>query len=168
LPVEMVNAPTLSIAAGASTKGTLQVQANAEGSRVHINGRQAAGSIQHGKWSVRLEPGEYKVRLKREGYEDTDEQTVTILAGKIVPLVFDLKQAASSAFLRIIGGTPEAEVWVDDQKIGMLDTSGALDSTPVKADVELGIRIQKEGFEKYETRRRARAGESIAFSGAEA
>ena len=166
-PVEGGNAPVLSIRAGISTKGTLAIEASADGARVYINGRESSGSIKRGKWSKQLEPGDYKIQLRLDGYDDTAEQTQTVVAGKVAVLRFEMKPATTSAFLTISGGTPEAEVWVDDQKIGVLDSSGSFGPKAVTPDAEHAIRLHKEYYEDFKATRRAKMKESIPFSVAE-
>jgi hypothetical protein len=165
-PVEIGNAPVLSIRAGASTKGILYIEANTEGARVFVNGRET-GYIQRGKWSRQLDPGDYKIHLSLDGYDDSNEQAQTLVAGNVARLKFELKQAVTSAFLRIQGGTPEAEVWVDDRQIGTLDSSGSLAPQPVAPGVDHSIRLHKAGYEDFETKKRSPMREAIVISAAE-
>src|SRR5438128_818961 len=55
---------------------------------------------------------------------DTNEQTVTVIAGKNTPpLRFELKPIIRMAFLQIRRGAPESEVRVDDRQIGKVDSA---------------------------------------------
>src|SRR5262249_12676278 len=60
------------------------------------------------------------------GYEDSEEQSVEIHKGELKGLKFDLKPAVTTAVLFIEGGTPDAEVWLDNARIGTMNASGSL------------------------------------------
>lgn len=169
VPVEPGNAPVLSIRAGIIIKGTLVVEVNVDGAEVYVNGRKSSRPARAGKWMAQLEPGDYKVRVALDGYSsDAIEQRITVAAGKSVPAKFALKRLVTTAFLRVEGGTEEAEILVDGREIGKLDTTGSLVAKPIAPDADHIIRIQRENYEPSELKRHASVRQTINLTGADA
>jgi eukaryotic-like serine/threonine-protein kinase len=168
LLLESGNAPVLVVMAGATNKGYLVVEANMDGASVYINGVKKPRPVLRGKWQGQLDPGEYTVHLTLNGYDNPADQKLTVVAGKNASAKFTLAQAVTLAFLRIEGGTPEADVFVDGNPIGKLDPTGALAPTGVTPDVDHVIRIEKENYEPFETKRHAPVKEAIRISAPEA
>ncbi len=166
--MESGNAPVLVVMAGATNKGYLVVEANMDGASVYINGVKKPRPVLRGKWQGQLDPGEYTVHLTLNGYDNPADQKLTVVAGKNASAKFTLAQAVTLAFLRIEGGTPEADVFVDGNPIGKLDPTGALAPTGVTPDVDHVIRIEKENYEPFETKRHAPVKEAIRISAPEA
>jgi eukaryotic-like serine/threonine-protein kinase len=168
LPVEIANNPMLTVRAGSANRGTLVIEANVDGAIVYLNDAKRPKPVQHGKWSGQVEPGDYKVRLTLDGYDQTVEQKLTITAGKNTPAKFVLTQTITAAYLRIEGGTPDADVWLDSKHIGKLDSAGSLAQESVTPDTEHSIRIEKENYESFETTRSAQVKETIVIAAAQA
>jgi len=168
LPLEAGNAPALMVMAGSTNKSYLVIDANMDGANVYVNGLKKPRATLHGKWQGQLDPGEYNVHLTLNGYDNTADQKVTVSAGKNTPAKFTLTPAVTMAFLRIEGGTPEADVLVDGNQIGKLDLTGSLAQTIVTPDIDHTIRIQKENYEWFEATRHARVKDTILVSALEA
>jgi hypothetical protein len=165
-PLEAANAPVLSVRVGNPTKGSLLIEANIDGATVFVNGQKVSRVVQRGKWSAQLGPGDHKIRLAMNGYNDA-EQTLTVTAGKVTAAKFELTPVVTTAFFRVEGGTPEAEVSIDGRSIGKLDSTGSMASTAIAADVDHTIRLQKPEHEDVQLKKRAAVKDTILISGAE-
>ena len=168
LAIDQGNAPVLSIRAGSSHKGVIRIETAADNAEVWINGRKSSRRVKNGVWVGQYDPGDYKVRLTLDGYEDSPERPLTVAAGKTATSRFDLNRAVTTATLAVQGGTPEAEVFVDDRLVGRLDAGGGLAGVPIAPDVEHNIRFQRENHESREVRRRGSVKETVLISGADA
>jgi len=72
------------------------------------------------------------------------------------------------AFLRIEGGTPDAEVFIDGREAGKLNSEGSLAPTGIAPDIEHSIRIQKQDYEAFDAKRHAKVKDTILISASEA
>src|SRR6185437_14346653 len=117
--------------------------------------------------SLMLPPGTYTIKVSKAGYQD-QIRTVELKKGAVVPLpVFDLKPLVVTASLEIEGGTPGAEVWIDGQQSGTLDSDGGFSKQGLSAETH-SIRLQKADFEVKEIQRPFTAGQAVRISGGEA
>ncbi|MGI8741991.1 MAG: protein kinase domain-containing protein [Bryobacteraceae bacterium] len=169
LPIEPGNAPTLSIFLNdaADTRPVLRVVSNVDSPQLFLNGRPQKWRFYKSGFVQRLEPGKYSIKLSKQGYQDSAEQTVSLEQGKTEKLQFELKPLLVTASLLMEGGTPGAEVWVDGVSQGHLDGGGRLklDLSPGERD----IRLSKDQNEPSELGKRTLiAGQELRISGAEA
>jgi hypothetical protein len=168
LPVESGNAPVLSIRVGAATKGTLSITSNVDGARVFINGRLSSRLVQAQNWRQLVDPGAYTVQLKLDGYDDSQEQTFTIAAGKLVPGKFELALSVTTGSLQVQGGTAGAQILLDGSPIGTLDQTGSFGPYQIQPG-ERSIRFRKENFEPgNELKKTAIVKGTVQISGQEA
>ena len=169
MPIESGNAPTLGIylTDAADSRPILLIASNVEGAQVILNGKVQNWSLYKGRFAGRVEPGNYTVKISKPGYAETPEQTVKVDKGDTKTLQFALTAVATKSPLVIDGGTPGAEVWIDQTSRGRLDGSGHL-----SIDVPAGphdIRLSKELHEPVELgKRTAAAGQELKITAAEA
>jgi serine/threonine-protein kinase len=167
LAVEASNVPVINIRVGAATRGALIIMSSAVGARVFID-RQQKGSVGVSGWQQPLDAGSHTLQLKFDGYEDSSEQTFTIAAGKTERKTIELTPSVTTAFLQIEGGTPQAQIFLDDNQIGTLDGNGSLGPVPVKPNVDHVIQFKKTNFEdSARFTRRASVKQTITIRGAE-
>jgi eukaryotic-like serine/threonine-protein kinase len=168
LPVQFANAPGLTIRVGAATKGVLTILSNVD-AQVFIDASQRPTRIRAASnWQQPLTPGSHRVRLASEGYDEL-EKTVTIVAGKTEPIRFELTPSITNAYLRVDGGTPDAQVFLDDRVIGKLDANGSFGPSNVPADTDHRIVFKKQNFEDLSlTKKGVPAKQTILISGSEA
>ncbi len=167
ITLESSNGPVLMVRAGTISKGLIRIE-SLDGASVWVNGKRNSRLVQNGKWVGQYDPGDYMIRVTLGGYDDETERKVTLAAGKTAAERFDLRRSVTTAFLRVEGGTPGAEVLVDGILVERLDASGSLGPLPV-APGEHSIRFRKENFEpSSEYKKSGAARQEIAISGAEA
>jgi serine/threonine-protein kinase len=164
LSVESANAPVLVVYVTTNDNvGTLRITSNAPDAQVTLNGQVQKRSLKDGKWSRKLAPGSWVVRVSKDGYVDAGEQHVDLAKGDTRALNFDLKAAAVSAKLAIDGAVPNAEVWVDGNRAGTVNSSGSFsgDVSPGTHDIEL----RRDGFENLPLSRRGfSAGQTLRLT----
>jgi hypothetical protein len=147
--IELSNAPTLMVQS-LGGQGRLFITTNADKAVLTVDGspvpRQARG------WTVSKAPGAHKFILSADGYEP-QSWTMTIQRHGIVNKSVTLRERVTPpvmAGLNITGGTPGAEVMLDGQKIGELDSSGNLNVPNAAALGKHTVRMTKAGFEARE------------------
>jgi hypothetical protein len=116
------------------------------GARVFID-RQQKGPVGISGWQQSLDAGPHTLQLKFDGYDDSPEQTFTIVAGKTERKTIDLTPTVTTAFLAVSGGTPGAQIFLDGTQIGVLDSNGSFGSNNIKPDVDHPIQFKKQYFE---------------------
>ncbi|MDQ2950363.1 MAG: PEGA domain-containing protein, partial [Acidobacteriota bacterium] len=169
MPIDSGNAPTIGIYVNdaADTRPILLVASNVEGAQLFLNGKAQNWSLYKGRFAGRVEPGSYTVKVSKPGYADIAEQTVKVEKGDTKTLQFALTAVPTKSALVIEGGTPGAEVWIDQTSKGHLDGSGHF-----SIDVSTGphdIRLSKELHEPSDLgKRTATAGQELKIAGAEA
>ena len=94
------------------TVGSLSVSATIEGALVFVNNKEV-GTAPYSASS--LEPGAYKVRVEKEGYE-TFEREIRVVAGEGARLRANLTKL--TALLRIDSDVPGAMVFLDRDYVG--------------------------------------------------
>ena len=169
MPIDSGNAPTIGIYLNdaADSRPILLVASNVEGAQVFLNGKVQNWSLYKGRFAGRVEPGSYTVKVVKPGYAEAAEQTVKVEKGDTKTLQFALTAVATKSALVIDGGTPGAEVWIDQTSKGHLDGSGHLSMDVPAGDHD--IRLSKDLHEPTELgKRTAAAGHELKITGAEA
>jgi eukaryotic-like serine/threonine-protein kinase len=114
----------------APDRGTLLLLAGVDGAQVTINNRRHWQLTRNGQVRIAsLAPGNYEIRVSRDGYEPPAPQRVQINSGEEARLEFELKPVARMATLNL-SGPAAAQVFIDGNLIGDIDSSGSF-STPV-------------------------------------
>ena len=108
-------APAMLIFVADPGRVDLAVLSNEEGAIVQINGRQS-GVIQKGLRLEQLAPGVYRVKVSKPGFAEVPERTVTLVKGRGLRELFELKAAMGS--LRIVGAVARAQVSIDGKPAG--------------------------------------------------
>ncbi|MBN1272954.1 MAG: PEGA domain-containing protein [Candidatus Aminicenantes bacterium] len=121
-------------------RGTLNIRSDPSGASVDIDGARRGTT----PFSITLEPGAYRVRLSRSGYQD-ESDTVTVSSNRETRRNYSLTLIPPPSFTVSIRTTPsDADVFVDDVRRGV---------TPLTFDVtnrNILVRIEKENFRTFE------------------
>jgi serine/threonine-protein kinase len=164
LSIESATAPVLAVyLATNENTGTLRITSNVPDAQITLNGQAQNRGLKDGRWSGKLTPGTWVVRLSKDGYLSAAEQRVDLAKGDTRALSFDLKPAAVSAKLAINGAAPGTEVWIDGNHAGTVNSSGSFSGevSPGMHDLEL----RKDGFENLTLARRSfTAGQTLRLS----
>ncbi|HEY4363930.1 MAG TPA: PEGA domain-containing protein [Bryobacteraceae bacterium] len=147
--------------------GTLIVATGKEdGVRVFVNNREQPQKTKGGL--VRIQTiGPVSVRVMKEGFDQPPVQTAEVKKGVDTRLDFTLKAAPQFSTLQITGGTPGAEVVIDQRSVGVIGPDGTFTSgglTP--GDHVVGIR--RDQYSPRQLPRTFRAGQTITISGPDA
>lgn len=137
--------------------GSIRVISNVQGARVFLDGTElgpAPIDIKDAK------PGEHVVEVKADEYI-TREERVTVSAGSATVLKLDLQPVAAvkeGGKLKIVSPVPEAEVFVDGERVG---------SVPQEKEMQPGdhfVVVTKAGYKKFEQKVRLEAGQTITVT----
>jgi hypothetical protein len=166
LSIESATAPVLAIYLTTNDNtGTLRITSNVPDAQVTLsgNGQVQKRNLKDGKWSRKLTPGTWVVKVSKEGYLDAAEQHVDLAKGDTRALNFDLQPAAVSGKLAIDGAIPNTEIWIDGNHAGTVNSSGSFSGevSPGAHDLEL----RKDGFENLTLAKRTfSAGQTLHLS----
>ena len=116
--------------------GYLRVQSDPPGARVFVNDR-SEGSPGVTPYSGALPIGSHRIWVERPGYE-TVESTVELGIGEHVDHQVSLERVGYGR-IRVTANLPDAEVFVDDRRVGRV---------PWQGDVDVGareVRVESDG-----------------------
>ncbi|PWT85356.1 MAG: hypothetical protein C5B56_14195, partial [Proteobacteria bacterium] len=148
--------------------GFLTIRANVPDAQVFLDGKPARRpNLKGGNLTLSLVPKAYKVRLAAPQFEDAPEQVIDIRKGEPQELKFDLKPLVTTAVLEIEGGTPDAEVWVDNARLGSLNAGGSWRQENI-APGSHSIQLRKPDFETVDLTRGFAAKQTVRLAGPEA
>jgi hypothetical protein len=155
-----LNIGTLIVAAANTNSSAAEDDA-----RVFLNGKEYPRKTQKGQ--VRIPTiGPVTVRVIKDGYEPSAQQTGEVKKGAELRMDFKLKPVAEMVSLQIRGGTPGAEVVIDGQRAGIVGTDGSYNSAVAPGDHT--VEIRRDGYGPKRLQRTFRAGQPMTISGADA
>ena len=108
--------------------GTLVIATSEDDTRVFLNGKEYPRRTQKGQLRIST-LGPVTVRVLKDGFEPSPQQTAEIKKGAEVRMEFKLKAATVLVGLQIRGGTPGAEVLIDQQRAGVIGPDGSFTSS---------------------------------------
>jgi PEGA domain-containing protein len=156
---------TAFLRSGAST-GTLIVSTGEDDVRVFINNRDVGRRTQRGQ--VRVQTlGPVSVRVSKDGFDAPPVQTAEVKKGAETRLEFKLKAAAQFSTIQVIGGTPGAEVLIDQRSLGIVGPDGGFTSGGV-APGDHVIELRRDQYGTRRLTRTFRAGLTTTVIGADA
>jgi len=133
--------------------------------RVYLNGKEYTRKTQKGQ--VRIPAiGPVTVRVIKDGFEPSPQQTGEVKKGAELRMEFKLKPISEMVSLQIRGGTAGAEVVIDGQRAGLVGSDGSYNSTVAPGDHT--VEIRRDGFGPKRLQRTFRAGQPVTISGADA
>jgi serine/threonine-protein kinase len=112
--------------------GTLVVESNVDGADIFVDRQLKGVTGRDNKFKLQLDPGKYRLQVRKPGYQDSREQRIEIAVNKERPVTINLKATegtspppANDAYL-IIQSSPGAEVRVDGTASGKIGSGGTL------------------------------------------
>jgi hypothetical protein len=165
LTVTASPAPVLTAWINASTSGVLVVNAGEDNATVLVDGKAYPHKTKRGQlWIYNLAPKDYKIKVVKQGFQDSQEQTASVKKGEEARVAFKLQAIPQIAVLHITGATPGADVLIDNQSAGKIDASGAL-SYPNVAPGDHTVEIRREQYIPKTLSKTFRPGETLELSG---
>jgi hypothetical protein len=145
--------------------GTLTVVTGEDDTRIFLNGKEYPRRTQKGQ--IRIPTiGSVTVRVLKDGFDPSPQQTADIKKGGDVRLEFKLKPATILISLQIRGGTPGAEVLIDQRPSGVIGQDGSFNSSVAAGDHTIDIR--RDQYTTKHLQRSFKAGQPMTISGADA
>ena len=159
-------APVLTAWINASSSGgILVVNAGEDGATVLIDGKAYPRKTKRGQlWIPNLPPKDYKIKVVKQGFQDSQEQTASIKKGEEARVAFKLQAIPQIAVLHVTGGTAGADVLIDNQSVGKIDANGALSYSNV-APGDHTVEIRRDQYMPKTLTKTFRPGETLELSG---
>ena len=144
--------------------GTLVIATSEDDTRVFLNGKEYPRRTQRGQLRIST-LGPVTVRVLKDGFEPSAQQTGEIKKGAEVRMEFKLKPATVQISLQIRGGTPGAEVLIDQQRVGVVGPDGNFSSLVNAGDHAIDLRRDQYTPKHFD--RTFRGGQAVTISGAD-
>ena len=145
--------------------GTLIVSTAEDDVRVFVNGKEYPRKTLHGQ--IRIPTiGNVNVRVAKGGFDEPAPMTAEVKKGTETRLEFVLRKTPVAATLRIAGGTPGAEVLIDERTVGVIDSDGVLSRQAVSPG-DHTIELRKDQYVAKRYQRSFQTGQTVTISGAE-
>jgi hypothetical protein len=146
--------------------GTLVIATGEDDVRVFINNREYPRHTQRGQ--VRIQTiGPVNVRVTKDGFVTPPAQTAEVKKGLETRMEFKLTAMPRFATLRITGGTPGAQVLIDQAEGGTIGADGTLTNTNV-APGDHAVEIRRDGYVSRRSQRSFKAGDTVTIAGSDA
>lgn len=147
--------------------GTLLISTGQENDvRVFVNDRENRQRTQKGE--VRIQTlGQVRVRVEKPGFEPVTPQTAVVEKGKETRLAFTMKAMPQFSSIAINGGTPGAEVFLDQSAIGVVAQDGTFRSSSIPPG-DHTIELHRDQYEPKRLQRSFRAGQTITIAASDA
>lgn len=145
--------------------GTLIVSAGEDDVHVFVNNKEYRRRTQRGQ--VRIPAiGPVTVRVAKDGFQADAPQTADVKKGAEVRLEFKLKPLPQVGVLQIRGGTPGAEVLLDQNSIGTVGPDGSFTYNTVPAG-DHAIELKRDQYAPKKLQRKFSAGQTVVLAGAD-
>ena len=148
--------------------GGLMVVAGQDNASVFLNGKLQRQVTHAGQLRIsNLEPRDYVVQVSKSGFQDPPQQTIHVRQGEQARLVFNLQPQLRPATLVIQGAVPGTAVFVDQNRVGMVQPDGTL----LVSTVDPGdhtVELRKERFKPRQLKKHFAAGGTVALAVADA
>lgn len=134
-----------------------------DGVALTIEGRLDPRRTQKGLMRVQLAPGKYRLRVAKDGFEPTAEQTVEIRKGEESKIAFALKALPKLAQLKITNATPGATVSLDRNPMGKVQPDGTFSATVPQLGDKV-VEFTLAGFNTRQVSKTFKASETVTIS----
>jgi hypothetical protein len=146
--------------------GTLIVSTGEDDVQVFLNNKPYPGKTQRGQLRIRT-IGSVNVRVAKDGFDPAPALTALVKKGEETRLEFKLNRTPVTAVLQVTGGTPGAEVWIDQRSAGAIGADGSFLTSAV-APGNHTVELRRERYVPKHYEHVFRAGQTFTISGADA
>ena len=169
LDVDVAATPTLAtFLESGQNIGTLVIVTGEDKVRVSLNGQLQKGTTQNGELRIpNLEPKDYLVSVSKAGFQDVAPQQVRVRKGEQAKLSFTLQPVPHLASLSIQGGTPGAQVFIDQSPVGTVQPDGTFNLSTINPGDHV-VELRKDRFISKRIQKHFVAGPNVALTGADA
>jgi eukaryotic-like serine/threonine-protein kinase len=148
--------------------GTLLIMTGEDKARVYLDGQLQKGTTQGGQLRIpNLEPKDYVVKVSKPGFQDLPPQKIRVRKGEQIKLSFNLQSIPHVASLSIQGGTPGAQVLIDQAAVGLVQPDGTFSLTTISPGDHV-IELRKDRFKPKRLQKHFVEGASVALAAADA
>ena len=146
--------------------GGVLVTAGVDGATVFVNGKAYRRQTKNGQIRIgNLKPGDYSIRVARDGFESPAEQKVSVKKGEDARLQFQLRPVVRMATLRVQGAPAGAQVLIDENPSGVIQSDGTFNA-PVSPGAH-AVALRNGRAQSRPIQRQFVAGQTMQFSGGE-
>ena len=142
--------------------GTLVISTGEDDTRVFLNGKEYGRKTKKGELRIQT-IGTLAVRVAKDGFEVAPPQNADVKKGAETRLAFKLQPIPTVGSLLIRGGTPGAEVLIDQKFAGTIGDDGTLTLGAVPPGDHL-VEVKKDQFVPRRFQRPFSAGQTVALS----
>jgi len=146
--------------------GTLIVSTGQDDVRVFLNDKEYRRRTQRGQLRIQT-LGKVTVRVAKIGFLDEAPQTAEVKKGEEVRLQFALKPQPQFGSLQIRGGTPGADVLLDQKNIGAVGQDGTFSLNTIQPG-DHAIELRHAQYTPKRLQRAFQAGQTVVLAGADA
>jgi len=146
--------------------GGVLVTAGVDGATVLINGKPYRRPTKNGQIRIgNLKPGDYSIRVVKDGFESPAEQKVAVKKGEDARLQFQLRPAVRMATIHVQGAPAGAQVLIDESPAGAVQADGTFNA-PVTPGAH-SVMLRNGRAQSRPVQRQFAAGQTVPFSGGE-
>ena len=169
LDIDVAATPTLAtFLESGQNIGTLVIVTGEDKVRVSLNGQPQKATTQGGQLRIpNLEPKDYEVTVSKAGFQDLPPQKVRVRKGEQTKLSFSLQPVPHLASLSIQGGTPGAQVLIDQAPVGLVQPDGTFNLSTINPGDHV-VELRKDRFISKRIQKHFVAGPNVALTGADA
>jgi len=169
LDVDVAATPTLAtFLESGQNIGTLVIVTGEDKVRVSLNGQLQKGTTQGGQLRIpNLEPKDYLVAVSKTGFQEVPPQKARVRKGEQTKLSFSLQAIPHLASLTIQGGTPGAQVLIDQAPMGLVPLDGTFSLATINPGDHV-IELRKDRFSPKRLQKHFVAGATVTLAGADA
>jgi hypothetical protein len=147
--------------------GTLVVVTGEDNAQVLVDGQELRRKTQHGQLRIpNLDVKAYSVQVIRDGFQALPAQRAEVRKGEETRVEFRLVPLPRVAALAIRGAVPGAQVILDRNPLGAVDSNGAFSASNLTPGEHV-IEFSKEGYRPKRLTKQFAAGETLQLSGGE-
>jgi len=143
--------------------GVLEISTNEDGADIYINGEKITRTTRNGKAVLNLPPKTYVVRVQKDGFVTPAEQSTDVPKAESRHL--DFKLVAARAALQIHHGVAGSEVFVDGNRLGIVNAAGEFSAAYI-APGRHTVSLRQERHQSVQSEQNFAPGKTIDLDGA--